>query len=99
MSNDRIHLLTLGKPLHEHHKRAVVGRVLVARDAHEGKIIVEGCNFAFEVILSRIDYRDVLARGQAQNLSVLGVIAREPQGENLLRLVGDNLILKEETWQ
>ena len=41
----------------------------------------------------------MLARGQAQNLSVLGVIAREPQGENLLRLVGDNLILKEETWQ
>ena len=99
MSNDRIHLLTLGKPLHEHHKRAVVGRVLVARDAHEGKIIVEGCNFAFEVILSRIDDRDVLARGQAQNLSVLGVIAREPQGENFLRLVGENLILKEETWQ
>ena len=99
MSNDRIHLLTLGKPLHEHHKRAVVDRVLVARDAHEGEIIVEGCNLAFEVILSRIDDRDVLARGQAQNLSVLGVIAREPQGEELLRLVGDNLILKEETWQ
>lgn len=99
MSNDRIHLLTLGKPLHEHHKRTVVGRVLVARDAHEGEIIVEACNLAFEVILSRIDDRDVLARGQAQNLSVLGVIAREPQGENLLRLVGDNLILKEETWQ
>ena len=63
MSNDRIHLLTLGKSLHKHHKRAVVGRLLVARDAHEGEIIVEGCNLAFEVILSRIDDRDVLARG------------------------------------
>ena len=99
MSNDRIHLLALGKPLHKHHKRAVVGRVLVARDAHEGEIVVKGCNLALEVILSRIDDRDVLARGQAQNLGVLGVIAREPQGENLLRLVGDDLFLKEETWQ
>ena len=99
MADDRIHLLALGKPLHEHHERAVVGRVLVARDAHEGEIIVKGCNLAFEVILSRIDDRDVLARGQAQNFSVLGVIAREPQGENFLRLVGDNLTFKEKTWQ
>ena len=69
------------------------------RGMNAGEIVVKGRNLAFEVIMSRIDDRDVLARGQAQNLSVLGVIARKPQGENLLRLVGDNLILKEETWQ
>ena len=99
MSDDRIHLLALGKPLHKHHKGAVVGRILVARDAHEGEIIVKGCNLAFEVILYRVDDRDMLAQSQAQNLGVLGVIAREPQGEDLLRLVGDDLFLKEETWQ
>ena len=65
MSNDRIHLLALGKPLHEHHKRAVVGRVLVARDAHEGEIVVEGNDLAFEVILHRVDDCDMLAWGQA----------------------------------
>ena len=65
MADDRIHLLALGKSLHEHHERAVIGRVLMARNAHEREIVVEGDDLAFEVILYRVDDRDMLAWGQA----------------------------------
>ena len=60
MSDHGFHFVALGKTLHEQDGRAVRLRFEASRNAHERERVIESDNLAFEIILNRIDYRDML---------------------------------------
>ena len=67
----------------------------MARYGNDGHGALEGFDLAFEIVLSRIHYGDMLSRAKTQHLGMLRVITRKRQRELFLGLVGQNLFIKE----
>ncbi len=90
----RIHLVTLGKALNEH-DQWTRRRILPATDAH-GQAVCRIFDPTFEVISGTIDHSDVLTGSNAQHANVLGVFRGQAQGEDGIRLLGQDLLFQEQ---
>ena len=95
MTDDRFHFVALGKALHQADMGCKRLGIKVARYDNDGRGALEGFDLAFEIVLSRIHYGDMLSRAKTQHLDMLRIITRKTQWELFLGLVGQNLFIKE----
>ena len=65
------------------------------RDPHQGHLVVERDDLAFEVVPLRIDDGHMLPRLQTEHARMLGILPRQPQRKHLRSLGRQNLLIQE----